>query len=166
MWLCGSEKAPGPDGFNFKFFKRYWNIIGKEVVEAVQFFGVHKTISGGCNSSFITLVPKSSNPLTLSDFRPINLIGSITKIISKTLAERLKMVIGKVIDKKQTGFVTGRNINDGPLMVNEVISWAKRSKKKILLFKTDFEKAFDTLNWNFLDNCMEQMGFGRIGGLG
>ncbi|KAL4555405.1 hypothetical protein LXL04_038023 [Taraxacum kok-saghyz] len=112
MWLCWSEKAPGPDGFNFRFFKQFWDILGKDVVEAVQFFGDHKTLNGGCNSSFITLVPKIANPLNLPDFRPINLIGCITKIISKTLAERLKTVIGKVVGKEQLGFIRGRSITE------------------------------------------------------
>ena len=50
VWLCGSEKAPGPDGFNFRFFKEFWNIVGRDVVDAVHYFEIHKTIKGGCNS--------------------------------------------------------------------------------------------------------------------
>ena len=91
---------------------------------------------------------------------PINLIGSITKVISKTLARRLKPVMNKIISKEQTAFISGRDILDGPLMLNEVISWAKRSKHKTMIFKADFEKAFDSLNWKYLDSIMEQMSFG------
>ncbi|GJR33682.1 putative RNA-directed DNA polymerase, eukaryota, reverse transcriptase zinc-binding domain protein [Tanacetum coccineum] len=56
-------------------------------------------------------------------------------------------------------FIKGRQITDGPLLVNEIISWAKKHKKKLLLLKVDFEKAFDCLSWSFLDSIMMQMGF-------
>ncbi|KAJ9563442.1 hypothetical protein OSB04_008602 [Centaurea solstitialis] len=66
-----------------------------------------------------------------------------------------------VISNTQTAYIKGRSILDGPLMVNELISWAKKVKKKLLLLKVDFAKAFDSLNWNFLDNVLSQMGFGE-----
>lgn len=71
-----------------------------------------KALKRGCNNFFVTLIPKSSNPLCLADYRPINMIGCITKINSKTLAEHLKMVISKVIGKEQTTFIRGHNIID------------------------------------------------------
>ena len=67
-------------------------------------------INKGCNSSFITLVPKTGDPLTLHDYRPINLIGCLYKVIAKVLANRLKKVIGSVVGEAQTAFVAGRNI--------------------------------------------------------
>ncbi|GKC99825.1 putative RNA-directed DNA polymerase, eukaryota, reverse transcriptase zinc-binding domain protein [Tanacetum coccineum] len=56
-------------------------------------------------------------------------------------------------------FIKGRQIIDGPLMVDEIISWAKKKKKKFMFLKVDFEKAFDSLSWSFLFSTMEQMGF-------
>lgn len=53
----------------------------------------------------------------------------------------------------------GRNILDGPLIINEIYSWAKKVKQKVLLFKLDFEKAFDSISWGFLNFVMEQMKF-------
>lgn len=54
--------------------------------------------------------------------------------------------MGHCIDEVQSAYVEGRNILDGPLIVNEICSWAKKSKKKVLLFKADFDKAFDSIN--------------------
>ncbi|GKC39819.1 putative RNA-directed DNA polymerase, eukaryota, reverse transcriptase zinc-binding domain protein [Tanacetum coccineum] len=56
-------------------------------------------------------------------------------------------------------FIKGRQIIDGPLIVDEIISWAKLTKRKMFFLKVDFEKAFDSLNWSFLDSIMSQMGF-------
>nr|KAJ0200979.1 hypothetical protein LSAT_V11C600328170 [Lactuca sativa] len=160
IWSCGSEKAPGPDGFTFKFFKRFWSIQKDDIVGCVRYFEAFGSLSRGCNSSFITLVAKTKDPLVLNDYRPIILIGSIYKIISKLLASRLKSVISECIDEVQTAFVANRYILEGPLIVNEICSWGKAKKKKILIFKADFNKAFDSLNWGYLDSTMSQKNFG------
>lgn len=94
---CGSKKAPGPDGFNFGFLKRFWEIIKVDLMKAIKWFWNTGEISKGCNSSFVTLIPKIQDPITLGDFRPISLVRCYYKIISKILAERMKKVIGKVV---------------------------------------------------------------------
>ncbi|GKB52572.1 putative RNA-directed DNA polymerase [Tanacetum coccineum] len=160
IWDCGGEKAPGPDGFSFKLIKKYWDILGPDIIKYVSDFHLSPHIPRGCNSSFIILVPKFEDPLTIGDFRPISLIGCKYKIIAKILANRLAIVILSIIGEVQMAFLKGRQIADGPLLVNEIISWAKKHKKKLILFKVDLEKAFDTLNWSFLDSIMSQMSFG------
>lgn len=129
---------------------------------AVKQFERSGRIDRGCNASFITLVPKVLDPSTLDNYRPISLIGSLYKIISKILAERLKKVISSVVSRVQTAFIAGRTIFDGPLILNETISWLRKTKSKAFIFKVDFEKAFDCLNWEFLDSTLEQMNFGMI----
>lgn len=101
-----------------------------------------------------------SDPLPLKEFRPISLIGCIYKIIAKILISRLKKVVGKLVSQEQSTYIEGRQILDGPLMLNEVCGWVKKSKHKMFLFKVDFEKAFDCLSWSFLDSILEQMHFG------
>ncbi|GKA45251.1 RNA-directed DNA polymerase, eukaryota, reverse transcriptase zinc-binding domain protein [Tanacetum coccineum] len=92
--------------------------------------------------------------------RPISLIGSQYKIIGKLLANRLSTVISKCISPVQSAFIKGRNILDGPLILNEVMERYRNRKKKLMVFKVDFEKAFDSLRWDFLDLVMEKLGFG------
>ncbi|KAI3497002.1 hypothetical protein L1887_39382 [Cichorium endivia] len=157
VWDCGNEKAPGPDGFTFKFLKNYWDLICPDVLDMVKYFEKTSSIARGCNSSFITLVPKVKDPTILSDYRPISLIGSIYKIITKILSTRIKRVIGKIIGVEQSAYIENRNILDGPLIINELYTWAKKSKKKMFLFKVDFDKAFDSVNWGYLDSIMQQM---------
>lgn len=160
VWSCEVDKAPGPDGFTFKFWKRYWELIKVDVIRFIKDFESSGVIAKGCNSSFISLIPKTSDPLTLKEYRPINLIGCIYKVLSKVLANRLKKVLNKIISLTQTAYVAGRSILDGPLILNELISWAKKCSKQLLIFKVDFDKAFDSLSWDFLMAVMEQMNFG------
>ncbi|XP_058726432.1 uncharacterized protein LOC131597777 [Vicia villosa] len=117
-------------------------------------------LSKSITSSFLALIPKNNNPLGLDEYRPICLVGSIHKIISKVLAERLKKVIGKVISSSQSAFVPGRQLLDGVVVANELVDYATKAKSEVLLFKVDFEKAYDKVNWEFLRAMMSTMGFG------
>ncbi|XP_071726422.1 uncharacterized protein [Rutidosis leptorrhynchoides] len=91
---------------------------------------------------------------------PISLIGSYYKIIAKMLSNRLRKVVPNIIGSEQSAFMSGRYILDGVLVANETVDFIKRNKRHGLIFKVDFEKAFDSLNWSFLFEVMECMGFG------
>ncbi|GKD16529.1 RNA-directed DNA polymerase, eukaryota, partial [Tanacetum coccineum] len=121
VWGCGSEKAPGPDGYTFAFVKKYWDLLKADIFDFVSSFLSTGKMPPGSNSSFITLIPKVSNPILITDFRPISLIGIHYKIIAKVLANRLSRVINKIISPEQTTFIAGRQILDGPLILSEVI---------------------------------------------
>nr|GEX10654.1 RNA-directed DNA polymerase, eukaryota, reverse transcriptase zinc-binding domain protein [Tanacetum cinerariifolium] len=101
-----------------------------------------------------------SNPVFVKDYCPISLIGVQYKIIAKLLALRLAKVVGNLVSGEQSAFVKGRRILDGPLMVSEVMEWYKLKRKKLMIFKVDFEKAYDSLCWGYLDYVMERFGFG------
>ncbi|GKC74181.1 RNA-directed DNA polymerase, eukaryota, partial [Tanacetum coccineum] len=159
VWDYGSSKSPRPDGFTFTFFKKHWDIVEHDVISYVKDFEVSAHIPKECNSSFITLVPKMEDPLTIGDFRPISLIGCQYKIIAKILARCLSRVVSSVIRDVQMAFIKGRQIIDGPLIVDEIIAWAKKYKNWLMFLKVDFEKAFDSLSWSFLFSILEQIGF-------
>ncbi|GKB04934.1 RNA-directed DNA polymerase, eukaryota [Tanacetum coccineum] len=117
-------------------------------------------IPRGCNSSFIALIPKFPDANLVKDFRPISLIGSIYKIIAKILTNRLINVLGGIVNEVQSAFVANRQILDGPFILNELFQWCKVKKKQVLIFKVDFEKAYDSVRWDFLDEVLCKFGFG------
>nr|GEX42708.1 RNA-directed DNA polymerase, eukaryota [Tanacetum cinerariifolium] len=134
IWDCGIDKSPGPDGFTFGFYRRFWNLIENDVYDAVKYFITYGVIPKGFNSYFIALILKIPDANTVKDFRPISLIGSLYKIITKILANRLVGVLGDI--------------------VNEI-------KKQTLIFNVDFEKAYDSVRWDFLDDILKNFGFGE-----
>ncbi|KAJ0427872.1 putative RNA-directed DNA polymerase [Helianthus annuus] len=156
---CGDERAPGPDGVNFNFLKKFWHLFEDDFHNIFNRFYEDGNLNCGCSSSFICLVPKISDPVSLGNFRPINLVGVISKVVSKVLANRLRMVLEEVISDSQSAFIEGKFILDGPLIVNEVLSWLKKEKMKAFILKIDFEKAYDNVNWNFVISVLNQMGF-------
>ncbi|GJS34666.1 hypothetical protein Tco_0533048 [Tanacetum coccineum] len=98
VWDCGTNKSPGPDGFSFGFYRRFWYLIENDVYDVVN---------PGAN--------------TVKDFRPISLIGSVYKIIAKILANRLVGVLGDIVNEVQSAFIADRQILDGPFILNEVL---------------------------------------------
>jgi len=113
----------------------------------------------GSNASFICLIPKSDNPQQLSDYKLISLVGCVYKIVSKVLAIRLKKVINKVIDIRQSTFLKGWGLSDSVLVVNEVLEEMKRKKKSCVFFKVDYEKTYDSMGWDFIYYMLGRLGF-------
>ncbi|PNX99941.1 cysteine-rich receptor-like protein kinase, partial [Trifolium pratense] len=159
IWSCDGNKSPGPDGFNLNFFKACWVIVKFDVMNFLEEFHAKARLPKAVTASFLTLIPKKDHPQDLFDFRPICLIGSLYKILSKILANRLKRVLGKLISNGQSAFLPHRQIFDGVVVLNEVIDLAKRRKDKCMFFKVDFERAYDSVSWGFLDRMMTLMGF-------
>nr|GFB52431.1 RNA-directed DNA polymerase, eukaryota, reverse transcriptase zinc-binding domain protein [Tanacetum cinerariifolium] len=93
--------------------------------------------------------------------RPISLIGSLYKVIAKVLANRLVTVLDDIVDEIQSAFMTDRQILDGPFILNEIVHWCKNKKKQSIIFKVDFEKAYDSVRWDFIDDILRRFGFGQ-----
>nr|KAJ0196618.1 hypothetical protein LSAT_V11C700361550 [Lactuca sativa] len=81
VWAWDGDKTPGPDGFTFGFIKKYWGILHEDIINYVKHFERYGRLERGCNSAFITLIPKIKDPSHLRDYRPISLIGCLYKII-------------------------------------------------------------------------------------
>nr|GEU68998.1 putative RNA-directed DNA polymerase, eukaryota, reverse transcriptase zinc-binding domain protein [Tanacetum cinerariifolium] len=162
VWNCGDYKSPSPDGFNFEFFKKYWDVVGSDFCEAIEPFFTSGGFSKGCNLSFVTLIPKIIDAKFINDFRPISLIGCIYKVVTKVLTNRLVSVIGDLISDIQSAFVAGRQILDGPFILDEILKWCKRMGKQAMFFKVDFAKAYDLVRWDYLIDVFEAFDFGSV----
>jgi hypothetical protein len=107
------HKSPGPDGYIGIFFKTYWNIIKDDIMAALQqFYDMNQQDLHFLNQALVVLIPNKPNAKRISDFRPISLIHSFAKLVSKLLANRLAPEMSKMISYNQNAFIKKRCIHD------------------------------------------------------
>nr|GEW42092.1 nucleotide-binding alpha-beta plait domain-containing protein [Tanacetum cinerariifolium] len=142
--------------------KYYHGVINKKRNQlSISGILVKGSFPKGGNYCFIILIPKTPNANMVKDYRLISLSGSMYKIISKILANHLVVVLGGLMNKIQSAFVADKQILDGPFILNKLVQWYKKKKKQSLVFKVDFEKAYDSVRWDHLDDIMRKFGFGE-----
>lgn len=160
MFSIENDKAPGPDGYTSKFFKSTWDITGGDVCMAIKEFFSNGRLLTQVNAAILSLVPKKSEPKAVGDFRPIACCNVLYKCITKIICERMKEGLGLIIDECQSAFVPGRMICDNILLTQELVRnyQRKRGEKKVAL-KIDLQKAYDSVDHEFLRQCLVMFGF-------
>lgn len=156
------SKAPGSDGLPTAFFQKHWKSVNQGVIAVC----LHVLNDGGnitpLNHTFIALIPKIDKPRKVGDFRPISLCNVIYRIIVKTVANRLKLILNHIISPTQSAFVPNRLIIDNIIIGYECLHKIRISKGKkhgIVALKLDVSKAYDRVEWKFLQCTLEKIGF-------
>lgn len=120
--------------------------MGDDVIKAIL-----SVLNSGhmlCKMNFthIVLIPKKNDPLVMADYRPISLTNVVSRILSKVMANRLKLVLPNVISKAQSAFVPNRLIIDNTIVANEILHQMRNKRKgKVgqMAIKLDISKAYD-----------------------
>lgn len=155
-------KAPGPDGFFAEFYRQQWSTVGQEVCTVVLHFLNGFEMDKRVNEMHIALIPKKTAPRCVSNFRPISLCNVVYKIIAKVLANRLKLILPHVISANQSAFIPGRLISDNIVAAYETLYSMQMwlwSKVGYMGIKLDMSKAYDRVEWHFLEAEMRKMEF-------
>jgi hypothetical protein len=158
-----SDKAPGPDGFTGRFYKSCWSIIKVDLLAALSV--IHQGNAqrmGQLNSSYLILIPKKMDASSAGDFRPMSLIHSVAKLVTKLFANRLGPRLHELVASNQSALVRGRSIHDNFMLVQQSIKSLHKRKVASLFLKLDISKAFDSVSWAFLLEVLSHLGFGPI----
>uniref|UniRef100_J3L5S3 Reverse transcriptase domain-containing protein n=1 Tax=Oryza brachyantha TaxID=4533 RepID=J3L5S3_ORYBR len=157
-----TNKAPGPDGFTGLFYQCCWDIIKPDIMRAIlKFFSGNSQNFGILNSATIILLPKKEAPVSLKDYRPISLIHSFSKLVTKLMASRLARGMGDLVSPTQSAFIKGRSLHENFMFVSGLSRKCHTKKVPMAMLKLDISRAFDSVIWQFLLELLRARGFGR-----
>ena len=155
-------KAPGPDGIPAAFFQKHWKSMGKGVLTTCM----HILNDGGSiaplNHTLIALILKVKKLRKVTEYKPISLCNVIYRIVTKTIANRLKQILQLIIAPTQSAFVSNRLITDNIIIGYECLHKIRSNKSKkggLVALKLDISKAYDMVEWKFLESTLRKLGF-------
>ena len=155
-------KSPGDDGYTAEFYKQFFSLLGQDLVNSFNAAFDIGEMSVSQRRGVITLLPKEDSNLSLlSNWRPITLLNTDYKIASKVIAKRIERVLPSIIHPDQTGFMKGRYIGQNIRLINDIIQQTELQKIPGILLFLDFQKAFDTLEWSFIQHTLNLFNFGN-----
>ena len=162
LLLFQNNKFPGNDGLTVEFYKAFWEVVGKIMLDSLNYSYDHGELSNSQKEAIITLIEKKDkDKRNLSNWRPISLINVDVKIGSKAIAKRLETVLPNIIHYNQCAYVKGRTIFDAIRTVDDMMEFTERYNINAKMICIDFKKAFDTVSRDFLFKTLEAFGFGN-----
>ena len=154
-------KSPGTDGLTAEFYLKFWELLGQELVDSVNYAFKMGELSISQKRGIITLIPKTDkNKVFLDNWRPISLLNTDYKIATKAVAARIAKVLPSLIHGDQTGYIKGRFIRQNVRLIADIIECRDTLDISGIALFLDFKKAFDNLEWNFIIKALETFGFG------
>ena len=158
-----NNKTPGTDGLTPEFYRYFWNLLGSFMVSSFNYAFRNGTLSISQRQGIISLIPKKKkNTEYLKNWRPVSLLNVDYKIATKTIALRLEKILPNLIHpcQLQSGYVKGRFIGESIRLIADTMHFTKAKNIPGVAVFLDFEKAFDSIEWNFIHRCLETFNFG------
>ena len=141
----------------------FCNQIGLILVKSFNYSFNMGLLSDSQRRGVISLIPKDGKDEDLlKNWRPISLLKVDYKIAAKVIANRMKKVLSSVISNDQTGFLPNRYIGENVRLILDIIEYMYTDANDVpgTLFFIDFEKAYDKLEWEYVQKCLDYFGFG------
>ena len=153
------NKSPGIDGLTVEFYREFWEEIQLLVLESLNEGFKQGKLSYLQRKGIITLLFKGGDATELGNWRPITLLNTDYKILATVLANRLQKMLVYLINDDQVGYIKGRSGICNARLIQDVLDYSAFNEIEGAVIFVDFRKAFDTLEWNFIDACLKKYGF-------
>lgn len=154
------DKSPGSDGLPAEFYRFFWETIGDDLVEVLNFCFNKGLLTESMRLAILSLIYKKNDVELIKNWRPISLLNVDYKIGSKAFATRLKRILPHILSSDQTCSVPGRSIFENLMLIRDIFDYCEMKNLPLALVKIDQEKAFDRVNWLFLEKVLRKMNFG------
>lgn len=158
-----NNKSPGTTGFQADFYKFFWKDIGCFIQRSFNCSIAKGQLSQSQKLGIISILPKGNKPREyLKNWRPISLLNTLYKIFSGIIANRLKLVLHKLIHENQKGFLAGRFIGENTRLMYDILYQTEILNKPGMVLLLDFEKAFDSVSWQYIEKVLFLFNFGTV----
>lgn len=157
--LTEKNKSPGMDGIPYEFYLKFWETIGNDFTEIINHVFEKGNLTDSQKSAVISLIPKKGDISKIENWRPISLLNCDLKIATKTIAIRLENILPELINKTQTCSIRDRQAHHHALLIREIIACANITEKPTYILSFDQQKAFDRVNWEYLEMTLQKFDF-------
>ena len=162
LQLLPNNKSPGSDGFTTNFYKFFWNGMKHWIYDSFNYSFDNKKLSTFQRMGILNLLPKKDKDLRcLANWRPVSLLNTDYKILTKLLAIRLQKVIPTIINSDQVGYIKNRYIGENIRILSDILEITNLEDMEAYITQIDFEKAFDSIEWDFLFKTLTVLNFGE-----
>ena len=156
------NKSPGVDGLTAELFVIFWDELKHKLIQVYEDAFLKGILPETMRVGVVTLLEKKGkNRVDLANWRPITLLNVDYKILTKTLSQRLKTVLPKLIHKDQNGFIPGGNIYFSAHTIRDILFYCKKENLELILLALDYSKAFDSVDFNFVHETFKVFNFGE-----
>uniref|UniRef100_A0A8C5MJN7 Reverse transcriptase domain-containing protein n=1 Tax=Leptobrachium leishanense TaxID=445787 RepID=A0A8C5MJN7_9ANUR len=154
-------RSPGPDGLPIEYYKQFRSSLLPHLLSTLSSLSEGASFHPNTTAATITVIPKPNKDHTqCSNYRPISLLNSDIKLLARVLADRLSLLMPRLVHADQVGFIPGREARDATTRVFSAIRLAQVRQTPMLLLSMDADKAFDRVSWRFLFSTLEHLGVG------
>ena len=156
-----NNKSPGNEGLSKEFYECFWDEVKKLFLASIHKAFLNQELSTSQKQAVIKMLEKKDKDKRfIKNWRPISLLNTDMKIISKVLSTRIKGVLPYLISSNQTAYVKNRFISESGRLISDILEIAKTLALEGFLVTIDIEKAFDSVNHCFLLQILRKFGFG------
>ena len=156
------NKSPGLDGLSAEFYLKFWPKIKDKLMDVYKESFENGVLPDTVRSGVVTLLDKKGKDrLDIANWRPITLLNTDYKLLTKTLSQRLKKTLPSLVHSDQNGFVPGGNIFYSSHTIRDILFYCKKESLDLILLALDYTKAFDSVDFQFIFKVFKTFNFGE-----